>query len=168
MRSTRILSFVLSIVFIALCLSACHEQEKDDLPAGYRGQAFNFGDKNLQNTIINQMYKNGIPYFVDERGFVQYLLEDQAEVQSIIRTVRYGDNLSYWVEEIKIIGDKTTVQRYTEALDDSQIPYRIRETEGDIVIVWAQVYGPAVDIIFENIDRKVLDDVIMRHRHKTQ
>ena len=147
-----ILTAVLLVSF-----SAC---SNEGLPSGHRGESFKLANLDQQRNVLNIMAKESIPYKVDERGFVHYLLDDQAEVHGIMRGAKYGEKLSNKIVESKIFIDTSFIDAYKNALDDKKIPYSIRQERGHTALEWVQLYGPEVDIIIESVDKMVLDKIV--------
>jgi len=144
---------------LALCLFGCTDNE---LPAGARAGGFKLADANQQNEVLAVMNDADIPFIIDKRGFVVYLLRDQSAVHGILRTVQHGENLdpTYW--ESAVLVDQLTRDKYEAAFRDAEIPYDITENEGVIQINWSQTYGPQVDVIRQKLDEEIMSSILKK------
>lgn len=143
------------LVFVMLI--SCGDQV---LPPGHRGEPFKLADSALQEKVIARMKKEGIPYVRDDSDFVHYLLKNQAEVKSIIRFAKYGDELIQSIVESKIIIDQNMVRKYSEAFENRGIPYNVVRDRTHYLIEWSQIHGPQVDTLIEGVDREVMDSIV--------
>ena len=141
--------------FLILALISCGD---NDLPFGHRAEAFKLGDSRLQDRVLAQMSKHKIAYTLDEEGFVNYLLDDYAEVEGMIRVERYGQTLSYKIIESKILFDQQVIDQYVRAFDEGGIPYTLNRESTHSSFKWAQVYGPEVDLIIESVTKKLMNE----------
>lgn len=124
------------------------------------GEPFKLSDQKSQNAVINELKKEGIPFQVDDRGFVNYLLTDQAKVDGIQRTILYGPSLDQnHFESIVLVNDYER-KKYEKGFSESGIPYSIVTYQGQALIEYSQSYGPKVDLIKQQLDIEIMDHYI--------
>jgi hypothetical protein len=154
-------------LIIVIGLLSCSGVDSD-LPAGIRGESFRISDQQEQTEVLDEMSDQKIPYKVDTKGFVHYLLKDQAEVFGIQRRVRYGETLDPNLTESTILPNKDVMSMYTEALLESRIPYKthIRD-DGWYEISWSQADGPRVDQIREDAEFEIMKAILERSKKVT-
>ncbi|TCZ90073.1 hypothetical protein [Lysobacter sp. N42] len=148
LRTLGRLKILLLIIFVSV---GCNDAE---LPAGVRAN-LPFGNTAVEKEqIIEIMRSRGIAFTTLNRGdnsYIVYNAEDMAEVLSIQRQVKFGDNLDSNYFESLILRDDTQRARFEEAFDEVGIRYFVSTDFDRIEIHWTQVDGPQVDEIRERL-----------------
>jgi hypothetical protein len=144
---------LLALAVLAACSTA-------DLPAGKRGAPFLLTDTGSHEFVLRELEREGVPYKLDDRGFVQYLLKDQSKVHGIERRAIYGEELRQDIWESAILVDDLTRAAYEQAFASAGIPYRITSRGGVTEIEWNQLHGPEVDVLRQRVDFSIMDKVI--------
>lgn len=138
---------IATVIFIMLL--GC---SKTELPPGPRGDGFILGDRDKQAQVIRVLEDRSIPYKINSRGFVIYMLENEAEVLGIIREIEFSGRLNPNHFESEILFSKEIKSIYVKEFKKSSIPYHIDVMAGDEYIYWSQIYGPKVDRIRQKIN----------------
>jgi hypothetical protein len=142
------------IVCIVLVLGGC---TKAELPAGKRAGGFQIVDRKMQEAVIAEMRKRDIPLLIDERGFVNFLLEDQAEVEGIMRSIQHGPNLDPGYFETIVLVNDYVRSRYEERFHEESIPFTISTHENYYLLEYSQTYGPQVDLLAQELEIEIMD-----------
>ena len=122
-----------------------------ELPSGPRGIGFKFANSLEHQRVLSLMRESKIPYVETERGMVNYLLKNHAEVSGIQRRALYGNSLDYTIWEAASIVDSASKKLFDEKFQENKIPYTIVDENGELQITWSQIYGPQVDIIQQEV-----------------
>ena len=104
------------------------------------------------NRAIELLRDKNIPYEINSKGFIVYLLRNQAEVLGIIRDVKYNGVLSDNIFESEIMRSDNQKNKYISAFTENNIPYMLEPLFGELYLHWPQTYGPEVDIIVQKIN----------------
>lgn len=140
------------IAYLFLFLVGC---SSEGLPPGDRAGGIKFSKESEREKVISMFEEKEIPYEFDDRGFVNYLLKDQAQVLGIVRNVKYGERLSPTYFESEILPNEDIKKLYIEEFKKASIPYQLDTHSGDQHIFWRQTYGPQVDLIRQKINMEV-------------
>lgn len=127
----------------------------ENLPAGDRAGGVKFSDATEREKILTEFRNEKIPYELNERGFVNYLIKDQARILGIIRTVKFGEKLDPNYFESLVVHSIDAKNKYVVELNNNGIPYTIDYYDGVMHIFWAQTYGPLVDQIQQKVNMEL-------------
>lgn len=126
-----------------------------DFPPGRRGQPIDLGDISQNKKLYSELEKRNIPFILDEKGFVHYLMDNQAEVFGIVRRIKYGEVLKKEVFETQVIPNDKILRLYEGQFRKAGINYKIITRNGWKEISWSQIDGEKVDLIRENIGKNL-------------
>ncbi len=90
------------------------------------------------------------------------MLEDQAEVLSIIRKVQYDGNLDEKIFESAIVQGQEFKERYIDEFESASIPFFFDTVNGLEHIFWSQIHGPIVDKIRQKINIQIREKARQR------
>ena len=136
--------FAISLLFLFACVDSA-------LPSGVKAGSFNLANKEHQKEVIVILKSLSIPYQIGDEGEVTYMLYNFSEVQGVIRTVRYGDELNPYTIESEVLINEEEEKKYIEIFTKNNIPYDIDTHENIRHISWSQSYGPEVDKIRQRV-----------------
>lgn len=137
---------------LILTLILIHGCGSGELPAGDIAGTVFFPDRSEKKQFIFLMKNNNIPFEVDERNEIIYLLRDKASVLGLRRQVLYGDNLREDIIESTVIVDGNFRHVYESVFSENKIPYSIDTSDGVTQIRWNQKQGKEVDIVIQDIE----------------
>ncbi len=149
----RLFRFSIVILFVSV-LVAC---DSNDFPSGLRAFAYKFHNESDMNSFIDHLDKESIPFKIDEKGLVVFLNKDEAKVLGIIREVRYGTTLDPSIFESLPLTSETEKKMYIDEFERKGIYYIIRSNGNTTSIVWSQKDGPEVDIIRQQLNKKMFE-----------
>jgi hypothetical protein len=151
---------IVKLFCLALFCSVALGCSNDELPAGNIAEGFLLADPDQHKAVLNIMRDKGIPYEENDRGYIVYLLKDQAKVHGIERIVLYGRDLNETIFETASLVNDDTRQKYEAAFREKNIPYRISSDNGITHIIWSQKYGPRVDVIRQKVDDQIVNELV--------
>ena len=145
------------IKYILICMSVvfilgCIDDSRDGLPAGKRAGGISLKDSHQNELLIEKMEKSGIPYEVDDRGMINYLLKDYAEIQGFARQIQIGSVLDPNISDSAILFSDDSQIKYEKKFKEKGIPYTIRRHGGVQHIFWSLQHSPLVDIIQQEVE----------------
>ena len=145
------MKYITFLLLLSLMVGCSGEK----LPAGDRAGGVKFSNPTEREKILVEFRNEKIPFEIDERGFVNFMLRDQARVLGIIRTAKFGKKLNPNYFESLIVHSIEAKNKYITELNINSIPYRIDSYEGSTHIFWEQTYGPQVDQIQQKVNTEL-------------
>lgn len=152
---------VWSLTLILSIFSGCsNDNQQGGLPPGsHFAGSFKLADPKKHSYALELIRDKGIPVEIDEKGSIAYSVENQAVVLGIRRIALYGDSLDPSVFESELLGsDDARKKFYEKTFKENNIPYRLSSINGQLHIVWSQIYGPDVDLIKQKIMEKSIKE----------
>ena len=146
-------------IFVLAMMLGC---STEGLPPGDRAGGFKIVEVDQREIILANFKSNNIPFVIDEKGFINYLLQDQSEVLGIIRDVKTGGKLDSSYYESTILQDEKAKEKYVSEFKAQNIPFDISDHSGIVHISWSQKYGSDVDKIRQKIDLELRHDARKR------
>lgn len=153
LKHMKLFRFSIVIFFVSV-LAAC---DSNDFPSGLRAFGQKFPNERDMNSFIDHLEQESIPFKIDDDGFVVFLNKDEAKVLGIIREIRYGTTLESTIFESLPLTSETEKKMYIDEFERKGIYYIIRSNGNTTSIVWSQKDGPEVDIIRQQLNKKMFE-----------
>lgn len=148
----------LTAIFLLFGCSGPELESEIDLPPGIRGNQFKVYSKKEEKEILSELEARGIPFDVDESGYVHYLMQNHAEVLGIKREASFGPGIDPgFRDSIPLLSD-TVKNKYTSELTTQNIPFDIRSKDGVEFLYWSHRYSREVDLIRQKINLEILQE----------
>lgn len=141
--------YILLFVFLLSC------SRDPGLPAGDRAEGVKLFSSVEQDKLVAIFQSQKIPFEIDEHGFINYMLKDQAKVLGIIREVRHGKELNPKHYESIAIQTEREKEHYIAEFKKNSIPFNIEHYQGVVHLFWSQKYGPEVDQIQQRVNTEL-------------
>ena len=149
---------------MAAALVSCSNNE---LPAGHHADGFSLANLDHQKQVLETMEAQNIPYIINDRGFIVYLLKNQAQVHKIKRQVQHGKSLHTEIWESHILANDYVRNKYAAAFKENSIPFHITNKNGITQINWSQIHADKVDMLRQQLDIEIMEDYIDRATNKS-